>query len=209
MERAAHKIANDIAARFGYDEEKTAVISYGLTAVFQMTIIFVMTLMIGLLGGFHFECMIIFFSVGLLRKATGGAHSRSFTGCLFISIFTISIMAFLARYLFGENKSYLFFIFYTLAYILAFLIIYRHAPVDSPNKPIVSEVKIRRLRRNSFITVAIYYLITLLFTYLSMQNYRFMSLATSLTFAMLWQVFMLTSPGAKLLRIVDRKFGNA
>ncbi len=206
MEKQAHRIADKIAQSFGYDEEKTAVVSYGLLAILQMVIIFAMTFIIGWIGGFCLECMIIFLSVGFLRRSIGGGHSNSFTGCLIISIFIISLFAFLSRYLFGPNEPLWFVVAYSVVYLIAFYIIYKRAPMDSSNKPIVREEKIRRLRRTGFITWALYYAITIAFTFLSVKNVRFINLAMSLTLATIWQTFMLTGIGNKFIRTVDRKF---
>lgn len=206
MERLANKIADTIAKHLGYDAEKSAVIAYGLASMFQMTTIFVFTSIVGLIGGFWPECMIIFLSVGLLRKATGGAHSQTFAGCLFISIFTICFMAFLARYLFNNTEMVAFSLFYGIVFIMAFIITYKKAPIDTPNKPIKNPVKIKRLRRNAFLTIFIYFIITLILAYFAQQKPRLLNLATSFAFAMLWQTFMLTEAGSKLIGIVDRKF---
>ncbi len=206
MEKLANKIAELIAVHLSHDQEKTAVIAYGLAAIFQMVTILTVTLIIGIIGGFWPECIVIFFSVGLLRKSTGGAHSQAFIGCLFISIFTISFMAFLARYLFCEGNVIAFSVFYAMIFLLAFYVAYRKVPVDSPNKPITKQAKISRLRRSTFLTLSIYLAVTILLIYFSPQNPRLQNLATSLSFATLWQTFMLTEPGAKLIGIIDRKF---
>jgi accessory gene regulator B len=206
MEKLANKIADTIAQNLGYDVEKTAVMAYGLAAMFQMVTIFIFTSIVGIIGGFWPECMIIFLSVGLLRKATGGAHSEAFTGCLFISIFTICFMAFLARYLFNNVDLLIISIFYMIVFITALIVTYRKAPIDTPKKPIKNPVKIKRLRRNAFLTITIYFIAVCILAYFSLEQPRLLNLATSFAFATLWQTFMLTKTGTTLIGIVDRKF---
>ncbi len=72
MEKLANKIAETIAMHLGHDEEKTAVVSYGLAALLQMIIIFIVISAVGILGGFWAENLVMFFAVGLFRRATGG-----------------------------------------------------------------------------------------------------------------------------------------
>ncbi len=206
MEKLANKIADTIAQHLDYDAEKAAVIAYGLAAMFQMVTIFLFTSIIGFFGGFWPECMIIFISVGLLRKATGGAHSETFAGCLFISIFTICFLAFLARYLFCNAEILAFSLFYSIVFLTAFIAAYRKAPIDSPKKPIKNAAKIKRLRRNAFITIILYFIAAMGLAFFSRQNPRLLNLATSFSFATLWQTFMLTEVGSKLIGIIDRKF---
>jgi len=102
LEKLAHNISEIISKKLGYDDDKQSVIAYGLTAIFQMFSIFLIVSIIGIIGRFWAECMVIFLAVGLLRKATGGAHSETMQGCLVISIFSISFLAFLSKYLFGS-----------------------------------------------------------------------------------------------------------
>lgn len=206
MEQAAHKIANRISANLGYSQEKTEVIAYGLIAMIQMTTILIIVILIGLIGNFWLEALIVFFTGGILRKSIGGAHSKSYNGCLIISILTISLIAFLAKFLFVKSSPVFFIIFLGIIYLFSFIVVYQKAPVDSPNKPIVKPEKIARLRRNAFITLSVYILVTSFLLYFSQQNYLLLNLALSIAFATLWQTFMLTRPGAMLIGTIDRKF---
>ena len=60
MENLARSIANKISKKLGYDDEKTAVIAYGLIGLFQFIIILCACALIGLVFGFFWEAMIIF-----------------------------------------------------------------------------------------------------------------------------------------------------
>jgi len=205
VEKLAKGLADNIGKNLQYDSEKTAVVAYGLTAAFQMFTIFFVLSIVGSIWGFWAEGMIIFILVGLLRKSVGGAHSKTFTGCVTYSIFFISLMAFLSHYIANPDLLYYYAIFSGLSFAVSYFVIYKKAPVDSPNKPIQREEKIRRLRINAFITITIYLIAVAVLYYFSEENLHFSGYGMSITMAVLWQTFMLIEPGHKFMRIIDRK----
>lgn len=211
MEILAKSLSEKIAIKLHFGSEKREVIAYGLTAIFQMVAIFVITSVVGIIGGFWYECMVLFIGVGLLRKSVGGAHSQTFTGCLFISILTITFLAFLSRFLSrflflnsAENPAV--WIIVSAFFTIAFIYTYLKAPVDSGNKPIQRPEKIKRLRRNAFLTLFLFFITALLLLYFSYKNGRLISVSISFAFAALWQTFVLTVFGQGFINAVDRKF---
>lgn len=207
MEQLAHDYAKKISTSLNYTSDQEAVIAYGLTAIFQMSTIALIITFCGLCFGFAYESIIIFLGVGLLRKATGGAHSKTLYGCLIISCLNITFLALLSRYIFFFNiQPWYYALVHTILFILCFVVIYKKAPVDSPNKPIKTASKIKRLRKQSFITVFIYYCILLLCLVLSRNNSRFISIANSICLLTLWQTFTLTQCGAAFIHKIDKNF---
>ncbi len=91
MEKLARRWAQKIGTAQNADSEKVAVMAYGLTALLQLICIFLFAVLLGCLFDFFWEAMIAFFSVGFLRRLIGGAHSGSFNGCLFLSVFCIAL----------------------------------------------------------------------------------------------------------------------
>ncbi|PKM62985.1 MAG: hypothetical protein CVU97_02565 [Firmicutes bacterium HGW-Firmicutes-21] len=205
MEKLAKQIAENIGQNFKYDYERIAVISYGLTAIFQMLIIFSVVSVLGILGGFWVEGMIIFLLVGFLRRSVGGAHSNTFTGCLIISIFFITLMALLSHYLSNPDLVYLYSAFSAVVFIWSFYIIYKKAPVDSTKKPITKPEKIRRLRINAFITLFIYGFAVAALYFVSDRQLFHSGYGIGITMAVLWQTTMLTGPGHKFIQLIDYK----
>lgn len=209
MEKLANNISDRIAEKLGYDGEKRSVIAYGLIAIFQMLSIFAITSVIGIVGKFWLESMVIFLAVGILRKSTGGAHSNTFQSCIILSIFSISFLGFLANhiFLFNFRRMAYYAVSFSLLFLVCFWLVYRLAPVASPKKPIVKPEKIRRLRIGSIVTLAVYYAVTLCLVFLSarFENPKLINIATSLMFAALWQVFTLTKTGHKVISQIDGK----
>jgi accessory gene regulator B len=206
IETLAHKIAEKIALQLDYDDDRKAVVAYGLIAILQMATIFIIITIIGILFDFWYECMIIFMGVGIIRKSTGGAHSKTMNGCIIISVLSVTMLSAISRYLLClpintfVNLGISVFIF-----MISFFIFYLRVPVDSPNKPIVKKDKIRRLRKQSYFLLFVFFLLTAIFIELASAYNRFYSLATSVRLMILWQVFTLTETGILLLKKVDSK----
>lgn len=204
MEAYANSLAAKIAAQMDYDEDKQAIIAYGLTAIFQMTTILAVISMIGIVFNCWYECIIIFLGVGIIRKSTGGAHSHTMNGCIIISVLSITILSTLSRYLFDfplANTTN--FIISVVVFAFCFAIFYVRVPVDSPNKPIVKPEKIRRLRKQSLFTLTIFFMLSIAMISLTPWNNRFYSIAVSIRLTMLWQLFTLTKIGARFFGKVD------
>lgn len=207
METFASNIAEKIALQMDYDEDKKAVIAYGLTAIFQMTTILIIISIIGLLFNFWYESILIFFGVGIIRKSTGGAHSHTMNGCIIISVLSITLLSTMSRYIlnipFSNRINYILSI---LVYILCFIIFYIRVPVDSPNKPIVKAEKISRLRKQSFLILTLFFIISIILISIVSFNSRLYSIAVSIRLTMLWQVFTLTKIGLRFFGQVDSYF---
>jgi accessory gene regulator B len=209
METLALNIAQKIGFQMTYDEDKQSVIAYGLTAIFQMSTIFVVISILGVIFDFWYESIIIFLEVGLIRKSTGGAHSQTMKGCLTISVLSILLLSSLSRYLLSPfTNGFVNYGCSIIVFAICCIVFYLRVPVDSPNKPIVRPEKIRRLRRQSFWILTILILISITFISIASWFPRFYSLAMSIRLALLWQLLTLTSLGARILGKIDIKLST-
>ena len=205
MEKLAKKLASNIAVSLRYDDEKEAVISYGLTAIMQISLTVLLVLLFGLLVGAPVEALIVCFSASILRKFSGGAHAVAAGLCTFISTVYCTLTAYISRKLLFEISSHIAIIAaIVVIFGLSFLIVYKYAPVDSPNKPIKTEKKIKRMRRGSFLLLSIYLTLSVLMFVLGFKFEFLNSYAIGLLFGVSWQVFTLTCYGSILLN----KFNN-
>lgn len=203
MEKLAHNWAQKIGTALDADQERIAVMAYGLTALLQLLLIFAAALLFGLVFGFLVEAMIVFFSVGFLRRLIGGAHAAKFDGCIVISVFCIALFSALAHYVLLLCGFWVTCVASVIIYILASCLIYRLAPVDSPNKPVRAPEKIRRLRRGAGVVMVVFSLLTVVMLFLQWKGYAFISYVWALDLSLLWQTCMLTAIGRRLVNIVD------
>lgn len=210
LETLAHKVAKNIAIKMGYDQERQAVIAYGLIGIFQIITIGLIVSLFGVLFGCWYECMVIFLGVGLIRKATGGAHSQHINGCLIISVCSVISLAALSKFVLSVPMHWGYNVAISLAVLtLCLWVAYLRVPVDSPNKPIVKPEKIKRLRKQSYITFVAFALVSILCVVLADSTPRFYSIAMSFRLAMLWQTCTLTRWGAACIHFLDVKLGYA
>jgi accessory gene regulator B len=204
IEVLANKIADGIAIQLSLDKEKHSVIAYGLIGILQITTLFIIIAIIGLVTDSLYESLIIFLGVGFMRKSTGGAHSKTMMGCNSMSVLSIAILAISSRYLLSTPvDSYVNGGITVTIFIIGFIVFYRRVPVDSPNKPIVKLEKIKRLRKESFSKLFLFFLLTVLSILLADTHERFYSIASSIRVAMIWQAVTLTETGTLLLSKLD------
>lgn len=207
MEKLAQNLARNISSSLGYDEEKEAVVAYGLTAIIQVSATVLLVLLFGILAGVLVESLIVCFSVAVLRKYSGGAHAETAEFCTCFSAVYCTLTAFLSKKLLTAIYSFIpMAAAVTLVFILSFVFIYKLAPIDTPNKPIRTEKKKRKMRAGSFIVLAIYFILSVAFLVLSPQSDRFKSYGISLLFGTVWQVFTLTHQGSLFIKRMNDIF---
>lgn len=207
MEKAAHDLSEKIAFYMQYDEEKKAVIEYGLIAILNIMVIGLIISFISIFYHMWFESILIFLGVGVLKKSTGGAHAETMLGCIIISVFSITLLAAASRYMLSFKLNIYMNIGMTiLITALSCIIFYRLVPVATANKPIKKLEKIKRLRQQSFILVGFYTVISILMIILAPTYYRLNSLAFSMHFVLIWQTFMVTRFGQRFISLFDLKF---
>jgi accessory gene regulator B len=152
MEKLAKSIAASIGKNLGKSEEEIAVIAYGLIGILQILAILVISLTIGICFDFWAEVLTIFFSVGFLRRLTGGAHSRGLYNCLVYSVCFVCGFSAICVFLLTRVSFYHFILpAHILIYVFGYVTIALKAPVAPPNKPCRTEEKRRRLRRGSLL----------------------------------------------------------
>lgn len=209
MEKLAKKWANNIARSLGCEDEKEAVIAYGLMAMIQIFITVLLVLLFGILIGAPAEAMIVCFSVSILRQYSGGAHAGSAELCAGIGVVYSTAAAFVSRkLLLAIYQPVLMSAAIIVTYTISFAMLYRFAPVDSPNKPVRTAEKRRRMRRRSLMILSVYFVLSAALL-ISGNEFKILnSYGISLLFGVAWQIFTLTSPGASLLHRVDKLFGK-
>ena len=124
-----------------------------------------------------------------------------------MSIVSICLLAAFSRYLLAPVAYWQWFVAVQLCiYVFAAIVIYKKAPMDTPNKPIINPQKIRRLRKQSFLTLLGYAFLSTLLFFLSKGNLMLVSFSFSIDCAVLWQIFTLTKAGAFFISKGDALF---
>ena len=89
--------------------------------------------------------------------------------------------------------------------MISYILLRKLAPVDSPNKPIRTEKKIKRLKKASLITWVIYMILVIIFMALSiiLKIDYLGKLGLLITFGCLWQSYTLTKSCHNLYKLMD------
>lgn len=212
MEKLIKKIADITAEKLGYDEEKAAVISYGLLALSQMLTLLVLSSLIGIVFGCLLECFIVYLFAGILRKFTGGVHSKTLLGCMVIAVFIIGLLGIFSKYaligvfnllIISKSLYYLVYIAATLLFLPCIILVYKVAPVESPNKPIRKPEKRKKLKKQSIIAVIVLFILVIALLMIAPNNIAFFTAAVALCVSTIWQCFTLTKLGHNFIGAID------
>lgn len=208
METLAKKMAAAIGKDLGKSDEEIAVIAYGLIGILQFLAILLISLTIGIIFGIWAEVLTIFFSVGFLRRLTGGAHSRGLYNCLVYSVCFVCGFSAIAVFLLTRLPLYYVILPACAAiYLFGYVTVALKAPVSPPNKPCRTEAKRRRLRRGSFIVLTVFLALDIvLLLFGTMLHPRFYTVGLALAISVLWQIFMMTKAGHFFIYVIDGAF---
>lgn len=203
LELLCKNIAHNLKKELNLDEDKRSIIEYGLYAILHMSISILTVAIFGKILGVMYEALIISFVQAILRKYSGGVHASTPFNCIVIGIIVSVLPGYLIKNI-NLNVNYII-IIGVILYITSLIIIYKLAPVDSPNKPIKKEEKIRRLKKSSLTILSIYMIIVCfnLIMYYSKNNEVFLIYSACIYLGILWQVFTLTTYGHILVNILD------
>lgn len=206
MERLAKKIAESVGASLGKTEDDVAVMAYGLIGILQFFAIFLLASVIGLIFGFWIEVVIVFLSVGFLRRLTGGAHSRGIYSCLVYSVFFVSSISALARYALPLLPFPAVCAICVAVFAFGYVMIALKAPVTPPNKPCRTEAKRKRLRRGAFTILSVFLVLVAAALIFKNLGIRLYTSCLALTLSTLWQITMMTKMGHRFISFFDGLF---
>ena len=203
LELLSKNISNNLKNELNLDEDKRSIIEYGIFAFFQMGVSILLVAIVGLIFNVIIEALIISFTGAILRKFSGGAHASTSTNCSIVGIIISVVPAYIMKNI-SLNSNYIIFTG-VLVFIISFALVYKLAPVDSPNKPIKKKEKIKRLKRGSIIILSIYMIlvvINLSIYYVTDKN-SLLVCSSCIYVGILWQVFTLTKIGHIVVNKID------
>lgn len=206
IEDICGKFSNNIAKELNLDDDKRAVINYGIFAFIQIAICIILVVIFGLIFNVVTEALIVSFSISILRKSSGGVHASSPGRCAIIGTIAGVGMGLIVKYI---NVSLgLVMIGGSIAFIWSYYIVFKLAPVDSAAKPIKNIEKRTRLKKNSMMILSVYLIIAItgIVYFYFMRNSRLLVYSLCLYMGMLWQVFSLTRCGHLVIGKLDKLF---
>lgn len=207
MEKFSKAVAAKLADELEYDNDKREVMAYGAFALTQMFISVGLVMIFGFIFHVFVEALIISFAASILRKYSGGVHASSPNTCTFLGIVVCVGFASLIKLALAPMLGIKeFLILGVLVFTWSYYTVSKLAPVDTPNKPIRSEAKRKRMKEGAFAVLGVYSLIACanIFAYFYFRWDAFFVYAICLTFGMFWQVFTLTRIGHGVIERLDQ-----
>lgn len=200
IENVCEKISNTAALKLDLDDDRKAIVHYGLFAMIQIGLSIVLTLIVGFILGVFVESIIITLAIVTLRKNAGGIHAKTPTQCLLIGTVITSIGAIIASKLVLNIDTVL--LIGGLVFIYSLIIILIYAPSDSVAKPIKEESERKRLKKRSVLVLCVFYVIVFLCLarYNMVGDYRFITYSICIYMGMAWQSFTLTKIAHKIFK---------
>lgn len=157
------------------DEEQAEVIRYGLELLFIKISFFLCTMIIGIVMGSVFECLIFTILFSSIRTLAGGYHANTRMQCFIISMLTFTSGLCLLKIV--EIYEYILLPIAVVAIIFS-IVIWEYSPVDTDNKRLDNDEKIlfRKKTRKMIITEIFIALIAYFVGFLSVACSVFLSL---------------------------------
>ena len=143
FEKISNDIASNISKKIDMDKSRQEVIAYGAYILLDTFLAIGMVMLFGAIFGVFYQALVVSFASALLRKTSGGAHATTPMRCAIIgTLFSVGFALII-----GSLNSFITmpiaFAYLIMTFALSYYILWKLAPVDSPNKRIVKEVKIK------------------------------------------------------------------
>ena len=136
------------------DEEKELVINFGIKLIFGELPKILILFIIGFLVGFGIETIILFALLVPYRSFTGGFHLKTHLGCMISTSILYIAPVILSKYI-TIQQNYITYIFATIVGILSVILIYKYAPADTENMPIISKKERKKKKIKAYISLII------------------------------------------------------
>lgn len=189
-----------LSVRHELSEENEAVLAYAIEMLIINLGNVLLTLILGWKLGVFYGTAACLCTVAAFRHTAGGAHSRSPLRCAAITVMVFPLIAFLAGRL-AMTNIFAIDIVSIIAIFAGFLIVGLLAPVDTPEAPIISPLRRRRLKIMSVLLMVLFsFLILILWK--STWCYA-VQIRGCLCLSILWVSFILSKPGHRFMQFVD------
>lgn len=204
LDQLSSLIANKIADNTDATQDGREVIEYGVMAILHITFFLLLISSLGLIFGVYMPIMTICLSAAFFRQHSGGSHALNSLFCTSIGCVVCLVLSLLCKVASTYSIPLYFYIILSIVSIIAALaatIIL--VPVDTPNKPIKSEIKKKRMKRNSFIILTIYSVLLAVSIIIGQSYTNWLLFNLCMSLGILWQTFMLTKAGEVFLQGVQ------
>jgi len=179
------------------DEEAIAL--FGLQMLVYTVTGFLSICLVGWLLGVLPLTLVVTLTSASLRLLAGGAHSRSPLTCNLLGMIVAPLLGKLAALAAPLFTPAGLGVMILAGFIVAVVVVWCRAPVDSPAKPITSPAERRKLRSFSLLLVILIVALQVLI----LMTFQAAPLVLALSLGLWWQTFSLTRAGHWFAILID------
>lgn len=197
--------AGRLKDRLGLNKEEEEVAVYSLEMIIYGGAGFLLVCVAGLLLKCVAATLIVLIVGMLLRSFAGGAHSSSPYVCILISTVVVPLLGKLAVVGAPYSSFPVLVLLIGGGFVVSLAVVWRLAPVESPEKPLSSARHRRQLRLLSVVFLCLAVAVQVSLLLLSPLS-RTAAAILAIEAGLLWQTFSLTHAGHRFAVRVDNLF---
>lgn len=210
MERLSSRIADKIAVNTNADHDGREVIQYGVTAILHISLFLALIAVLGVVFDVLMPILTICLAAAFFRQNSGGAHAVNSLLCTSIGCLACLLLSLFAKYFVTLQVPFQFYtVLAAVTVFLAVLATIVLVPVDTPNKPIKTIEKKKRMKRNSGIILAIYTILMVISLILGRSRPQWSLFLVCMCLGVLWQTLLLTKFGRRFFTLIQSPFVRA
>ncbi|TCO74380.1 accessory gene regulator ArgB-like protein [Marinisporobacter balticus] len=202
MEECIGKILSFYKKHLEIDENKEAILKYSLQITISTIFSFGLALIVAWPLGIVAYVFMMMMTNATLRFFSGGAHCESMRNCTIYGMVLCNIAGLLTENM-EPDKNILYIAFGI--FLFSVWAIQKYAPSDTPQKPITSKKKRKKLKIRAFIFVCAWNFCVINY-YIIFHKVHPMMLASAL--GILSQSFSITQKGYQFAHGIDRLFNK-
>ncbi|WP_169735825.1 accessory gene regulator ArgB-like protein [Clostridium lundense] len=197
----AKKVSNEL----NLNKDNEEIIAYGAFNLIQIIWSIFLVILLGCFFNILPEAFIVSATVSLLRKYSGGVHASSPNRCAVIGAVISVLLALLGKNMLLSFSARQIFAIEGILIIIAYIIIYKLAPVDSPAKRIKNAEKRIKFKKKSLLcnSILLFLVVVMNYFYYVYGQAKYLTYGCNIILGVLWQVITLTHVGFIILDKLD------
>lgn len=196
------RLAGYLTGKTGLATEKRDVLAYIIEVLVINLANVIAALMLGAFLGVLRGTVACLVAAALFRQTAGGAHSESPWRCAVVTVAVFPALARLAAFLSKYAQTAFIDILAAVAVAAGFLTVILLAPVDSPNAPVLSPLRRKKLK---VLSLAVFMIISAAAIILRRSDWVYApEISVCLVLSVIWVSFMLSGPGHRAMRFIDK-----
>ncbi len=193
IKKWSYKCAKKFASELKESHQKKSIYYYGFQIAFGAVVKGVLLVTISMLLKVLIPTLVCTLAFVLLRLSAGGCHMDTFGKCIIVSLVQFVAGGMIVKYTYTCCSTEFLIGVTAISFLLGLYAIIRYAPKDSPNKPITTPIRRKKLKRLSLVYLIIWFAIAITLTLLNKNIYAIAS-----CMGILLEVFTLSPTGHKL-----------